>query len=159
MPKNTKLYDAILLFGLEMADIAFDLVKNEPKVNTKKLMKSFNPEVKQTAMGTSHTLIMWAEDYFVYVDQGRKPNSTPPPVAPIKDWCRQKGIDEGLAYAIAKNIGKNGIPATNISERMMKKVFESIAWRKFEGNATSYVDQLVTDNLKGLSKKGNITFK
>ena len=64
-----------------------------------------------------------------------------------------------MRKTIAKSIGKNGIPATNISERMMKKVFESIAWRKFEGNATSYVDQLVTDNLKGLSKKGNITFK
>lgn len=159
MPKDSKLHDAILLFGLEMADIAFKLVKDEPKVNTKKLMKSFDPEVKTTAMGTSYTLLMWAEDYFIYVDKGRKPNSTPPPVAPIKEWCIQKGIDEGLAYYIAKNIGINGIPATNISERMMKKVFSNIAWRKFEDNSTSYIDSLVVDNLKGISKKGNITFR
>ena len=159
MPKNNKLHDAILLFGLELADIAFKLVKDEPKVNTRKLMKSFNPEVKETAFGTSYTLLMWAEDYFIYVDEGRKPNSTPPPVAPIKEWCRQKGIDEGLAYAIAKGIGKNGIPATNISDRMMKQIFSNIAWRKFEDNAESYIDSLVLDNLKGLSKKGNITFK
>ena len=155
MPKNNKLHDAILLFGLELADIAYALVKDEPKVNTKKLMNSFN----ETAMGTSYTLLMWAEDYFVYVDEGRKPGSKPPPVAPIKEWCIQKGIDEGLAYAIAKNIGINGIPATNISERMMKKVFSNIAWRNFEDNSTSYIDSLVVDNLKGLSKKGNLTFK
>ena len=159
MPKSKKLKEAIELFGKELAEIAFDLVKNEPKVNTGKLRDSFKPEVKETAFGTSYTLLMWAEEYFIFVDDGRKPNSKPPPIAPIKKWCSQKGIDEDLAYAIAKSIGRKGIPATNISERMMKKIFSNIAWRKFEDNATSYIDDLVTQNIKGLSKKGNLTFK
>ena len=68
-------------------------------------------------------------------------------------------MDENIAYAIAKSIGKKGIPATNISERMMKKVFSSMAWRKFEDAAESYVDDLVLESLIGLSKKGNLTFK
>jgi len=159
MPKNNKLHDAILLFGLEIADIAYALVKNEPKVNTGKLRDSFNPEVKETAFGTSYTLLMWAEDYFVYVDQGRKAGSKMPPLEPIKQWCRDKGIPESAAFPIAKKIAEEGIPATNISKRMMKQVFSNIAWRNFEDNAESYVDDLVLENLKGLSKKGNITFK
>lgn len=156
---NPKLKEAIELFGKELVDIAGDLVKNEPKVNTGRLKDSFKEQVLETAMGTSYTLLMWAEDYFVYVDDGRKPNSTPPPVAPIKEWCKQKGIEEGAAYAIAKSIGKNGIPATNISERMMKKIFSNIAWRKFEERATNAMDDIIVQNLKGLSKKGNLTFK
>ena len=157
--RNITLKEAIERFGAEIVDIATDLIKNEPKVNTGRLRDSLSRRVLDTAMGTRYTLQIFAEDYFVYVDKGRKPNSTPPPVAPIKEWCRQKGIDEGLAYAIAKGIGKNGIPATNISDRMMKQIFSNIAWRKFEDNAESYIDSLVLDNLKGLSKKGNITFK
>ena len=36
MPKSKKLKEAIELFGKELAEIAFDLVKNEPK----RLLKS-----------------------------------------------------------------------------------------------------------------------
>jgi hypothetical protein len=160
MPKSDEiLRKAIEGFGDEIVEIATNLIKNEPKVNTGRLRDSLSRRVIDTAFGTRFTLQIFAEDYFVYVDKGRKPNSTPPPVEPIKVWCRQKGIDEGIAYAIAKSIGKKGIPATNISERMMKKVFSSMAWRKFEGAATSYVDDLVLNSLIGVSKKGNLTFK
>ena len=157
--RNVSLKEAIERFGAEIVEIATGLIKNEPKVNTGRLRDSLSRRVLDTAMGTRYTLQIFAEDYFVYVDKGRKPNSTPPPVEPIKEWCKQKGINENVAYAIAKSIGKKGIPATNISERMMKKVFSSIAWRKFEDNCESYVDDLVLESLIGVSKKGNLTFK
>lgn len=160
MPKSDEvLKKAIESFGTEIINIASDLIKNEPKVNTGRLRDSLSRKVLSTGFGTRFTLQIFAEDYFVYVDQGRKPNSTPPPVAPIKVWCKQKGLDENIAYAIAKSIGKKGIPATNISERMMKKVFSSIAWRKFEDSATSYVDEMILESLIGISKNGNLTFK
>ena len=157
--RNVSLKEAIERLGAEIVEIATGLIKNEPKVNTGRLRDSLSRRVLDTAMGTRYTLQIFAEDYFVYVDKGRKPNSTPPPVEPIKEWCKQKGINENVAYAIAKSIGKKGIPATNISERMMKKVFSSIAWRKFEDNCESYVDDLVLESLIGVSKKGNLTFK
>ena len=161
---NPKLKEAIELFGKELVDIAGELVKNEPKVNTGRLKDSFKEQVLETAMGTSYTLLMWAEDYFIYVDDGRKPNSTPPPVLgeegkPLRDWVKAKGMPESAVWAISKAIGKNGIPATNISERMMKKIFSNIAWRKFEERATNAMDDIIVQNLKGLSKKGNLTFK
>lgn len=159
MRSDAMLRKAIEDFGNDIIKVASDLIKNEPKVNTGRLRDSLSRTVKDTAFGTKFTLQIFAEDYFIYVDKGRKPNSTPPPVAPIKEWCKQKGMDENIAYAIAKSIGKKGIPATNISERMMKKVFSSMAWRKFEDAAESYVDDLVLESLIGLSKKGNLTFK
>ena len=159
MPKNKKLEETILLFGLEMADIAYALVKNEPKVNSGRLRDSFNPEVKETAFGTSYTLLMWAEDYFIFVDQGRKAGSKMPPLEPIRKWCRDKNIPESAAFPIAKKIAEEGIPATNISERMFKKAFKNVAYRKLEDGIGDYVDDLITEKFKGLSKKGNITFK
>ena len=41
----------------------------------------------------------------------------------------------------------------------MKKIFSNIAWRKFEERATNAMDDIIVQNLKGLSKKGNLTFK
>ena len=77
--------------------------------------------VQFTALGT-------AKDYAQYVHYGRRPGSTPPKVEPIKKWIREKPIrirdrstgrimksTEGritsLAFAIARSIGKKGIPA------------------------------------------------
>lgn len=159
MPKNEKLKEAIEIFGEEMVSIAADLIRNEPKVNTGRLKDSLESRVIETAFGTSYTLLILAEDYFIYVDQGRKPNSTPPPVAPIKEWCRQKGIEVSAAYAIAKSIGENGIPATNISEKMFKQALDNIAYRRLEDGIEDWVDKEIENNLIGLSKKGNLTFK
>ncbi len=72
--------------------------------------------------------------YLLYVDKGRDPLKVPPPIQPILNWIRRKGInirDEkgrftkgtiinsnkkqlGLAFAISKSIGKRGIRATNV---------------------------------------------
>lgn len=159
MPKSDKLKEAIEIFGEDLINIAARMIENEPKVNTGRLKKSLETRVLDTAFGTSYTLLVLAEDYFIYVDKGRKPNSKPPPVAPIKEWCRQKGIEESAAYAIAKAIGKNGIPATDISSRMLKKALRDAAYRRLEDGMEDYVDDLILENFKGLSKKGNITFK
>lgn len=53
-----------------------------------------------------------ADDYLYYVDKGRKPGKMPP-IAPIQQWCKVKGIPEEAAWPIAKNIGKFGIKPTN----------------------------------------------
>jgi hypothetical protein len=44
----------------------------------------------------------------IFVDKGRRKGAKPPPVKPIADWARKKGIDAS-PYAIAKSIGKKGI--------------------------------------------------
>jgi hypothetical protein len=81
------------------------------------------------------------EDYWVNVNDGRRPGLTPPPVKPIIEWLQKKpnvanafkltrkslkdvkvanfqGLNVKVptlsaAFAISKSIGKHGIPATN----------------------------------------------
>ncbi len=55
--------------------------------------------------------------YAVFVDKGRRPGKQPPLDA-IIDWCKRKNIDQKAAFPIARNIGKNGIPATNFMDPM-----------------------------------------
>ena len=54
-----------------------------------------------------------APDYYEFVDKGRRAGAKPPPIAPIRAWIKQKGLDLN-AFAVAISIGKKGIKPTNI---------------------------------------------
>lgn len=85
------------------------------KVASGALLKALGYEVEQNSASQtvlSITIDTPANEYAYYVDKGRKPGKMPP-VDNIKKWCKLKGIPEGAAWAIAKNIGKFGIPPTN----------------------------------------------
>lgn len=159
MVSSEKLKEAIEAFGLEIINVASKLIQDEPKVDTGRLSESLEKKVIATAFGTSFTLLILAADYFVYVDKGRRAGSKPPPITPIKEWCIRKGIDENLAYPISKAIGINGIPATNISRKMFEIAFSNAKYRQLEDGVADWVDDLIVENFKGISKKGNITFK
>lgn len=66
-----------------------------------------------------------AEDYAVFVENGRSPGKFPP-ISKIKEWTRYKGIPEKAAFPIARNIFKFGIkprpfikPSINKSREQM----------------------------------------
>ena len=46
--------------------------------------------------------------YFFWVNRGRKPSDKLPPIEPIKRWAKLRGLPEGAAWGIAKNIQKFG---------------------------------------------------
>src|SRR5574343_328618 len=48
------------------------------------------------------------EDYGKFVDEGTKPGRKAPPIAPLKQWVKLKGMPPGAAYAIQKKIAKKG---------------------------------------------------
>lgn len=76
--------------------------------------------------------------YAPVIEGGRRPGSKPPPIGPIMDWVRRKGVGRqygpnqagkrkvtaklgdaairSIAFAIARAIGKRGIPAYHILE-------------------------------------------
>lgn len=45
--------------------------------------------------------------YAYYLVNGRKPG-TPPPISPLKEWARAKGLPEGVAYGVQQKITKEG---------------------------------------------------
>jgi len=163
MPKD-KLKIALKVFGNEYVEAMASILRKADKIASGDLIKSLKTRVFKTGFGTSYTLKVIAATYLKYVESGRKPNSTPPPVEDkngngILKWTRQKGIDEGLAYAIAKSIGEKGIKPLDVIDRAFKDVQSSIEYRKLEEGAADWVDDLISEKLIGMNKNKNITFK
>jgi len=89
------------------------------------------PEMQAVDTGTARAAInherigldgylIGAIEYFFFIEFGRKPGKNPP-IQPIKDWLKRKGLDEGLAYPIAKKIGQQGIKPKPILRTTINK--------------------------------------
>ena len=50
-----------------------------------------------------------AQEHMVVLEMGRRPGSRQPPLAPIRRWLERHGMDGGLAFVVARNIGKRGM--------------------------------------------------
>jgi len=57
-------------------------------------------------------------DYAIWVDKGRRPGKQPP-LKVIVEWCKKYKKDPKAAYAIARNVGKKGLPATHFTNPMV----------------------------------------
>lgn len=74
------------------------------------LSKSWNVSAKVNKTGGTSSVqvrVTNSAPNAFYRIVGRAPG-TMPPVAAIKSWCKLKGIDQSLAFPIAKNIGRDG---------------------------------------------------
>ena len=156
-----KLEKALKVFGAEYVEAIGEVLKKADKIASGDLIKSLKTRIFKTGFGTSYTLKVISSFYMKYVESGRKAGSKPPPVSPIKKWMKDKRINlpEGAAYGIAKNIGKNGIKPLDVIDKAFKDVQKSIEFRRLEEGASDWVDDLITDRFKGMSKNNNITFK
>ena len=47
------------------------------------------------------------EDYGKWVDEGTKPGRKAPPIAPLKQWVKLKGMPPGAEYKLLRWIEKN----------------------------------------------------
>lgn len=154
-----RLEEALEVFGEEYIEEMAKILRKQDKIASGDLIRSLDTRVLKTGFGTSYTLKILAEEYLKYVESGRKPNSKAPPIEPIKKWARDKGIPEGLAYPIAKSIGIKGIKPVDVIAKAFDQVTKSIEFRRLEDGVSDWVDDLISDRLKGLSKNKNITFK
>jgi hypothetical protein len=154
-----RLEEALQIFGEEYIEEMAKILRKQDKIASGDLIRSLDTRVLKTGFGTSYTLKILAEEYLKYVESGRKPNSKAPPIEPIKKWTRDKGIPEGLAYPIAKSIGIKGIKPVDVIAKAFDQVTRSIEFRRLENGVSDWVDDLISEKLKGLSKNKNITFK
>ena len=89
-------------------------VASDDKIATGNLHDSFRGVVE------GQSISIYASEYWYVVNYGRKPGKPMPPIRPILEWMKVKGIKEStakktksLAWVIAKKIGDDGIPGTN----------------------------------------------
>lgn len=93
-----------------------------------------------------------ANDYYKYIESGRKPGSKFPPKKPIADWMTARGIDKKLEYIIRRSIAKNGIKPTQITE----VIFSESELKKLQDEIeTAYkkdLDELLEKAIKKINK-------
>lgn len=116
--KNTT--DFIKKFGKEVEnEIKTRLLSNGKKASGK-LYKSIKFEYRESLKQLEASWRM--EEYGVYVDKGVKPQpkylegkgtGKSKFIQALKKWCKIKGIPEGAAFPIRRNIWKYGIKPTN----------------------------------------------
>ena len=100
---------------------------------TSSLSQSIEPQIKGTQRGYRLTVLM--EDYWQYVEEGRKPGKMPP-IKNIYEWIRYKrpiqdkiqqspdkiAATKSLAYVIARKIGQKGTKAQPFVTPSLKQV-------------------------------------
>ena len=108
-------------------------------INTGSLFKSLRYRTGEN--NEEFFVTFYMNDYGVYVDKGVKPQpkylkgkgtGRSNFITALKKWCRDKGLDQGLAFPIRRNIWKFGIKPTNfftISTTRRQKQFEEMIAR------------------------------
>lgn len=93
-----------------------------------------------------------AEDYYIHIEKGRKPNSKMPPIEVIRKWMITKGIPDkpGTAFVIARSIGIKGIkPKPFLREAKIEiKEYET----QFKDALLLDVEKYIDKNIKGKIK-------
>ncbi len=122
---------------------------NRSKNNSGRLSKGLGFKIKAQPdrLETSFTS---REAYGSVVEEGRRAGATPPPIAPIEEWIRTKGVKvrrtfinsngqkvsefvkrtpqsiKSAAIAISKSIGENGIKEVPFMSRAMQREFDDL---------------------------------
>jgi hypothetical protein len=107
-------------------------LKDADKEATGALAKSVDYQLIETL--NSIAVGIFALPYLDNVDSGRRRGAKPPPVGPIIEWMKVRGIkgrnrktgkfitQRSAAFAIARGIGKNGIKPTNVIKKSLRKL-------------------------------------
>ena len=89
------------------------------------LIGSLDYDVVKTTEGL--ILELEALQYLKWVDEGRKPDTIPPPIKPIEKWIKDKGLKfrdkkgrfisrKSSAFIVARSINRDGIKPTGVLE-------------------------------------------
>lgn len=118
--KNKDLIDdkTAKMFGQDYVKILTALLKKYDKKATGALINSLDYRIQQTAQDIK--VIIEANDYLQYVDQGRKKGSYPP-IQAISRWASVKGIPQAAVFPIARKIFTFGIKPTNVIQQTTKE--------------------------------------
>ena len=111
MSLEQKIIDRLDRFGDEITSDIKEVLRINNAIASGNLEKSITYKIVEKE-GEYRLVISYA-NYGEYVLRGRKPNSKPPPYAPIIRWTKFKGLPKEAAYPIAKSIGKKGIKPLN----------------------------------------------
>lgn len=118
-------------------------LKKEYKYATGSLINSIDYRLQRTAEDINIMII--ANDYLKYVNDGRKPGSYPP-IQAISKWASVKGISQDAVFPIARSIFKFGIKPTNVIQKTIKEIQTSPTLNK-------RLEKTLVDNIEKVVKQ------
>lgn len=137
-------------FGDDYIKILAQEIKRSGKSASGKLERSLDYRLKDEK--TAVDIVFEAEDYFQYVDEGRKPGSWPP-IKAISNWARVKGISQSAVFPIARSIYKFGIKPTDISDKAQNKALNGQPLIRLEDSIGENVQDMIVDEINKLNNK------
>lgn len=135
-------------FGEDYVRVLIKELQAAGKSASGKLMRSIDYRLSDEADAIH--FIFDAEDYFNYVDEGRKPGSYPP-IQDIAKWARIKGLGKSAAFPIARSIYKFGIKPANIFKKADAKAMNGKIFDDLESNIGENVENEIVKQLEQLN--------
>lgn len=125
-----------------------DKLKAGNSIATGKLYNSVDYSVEYT--GESLLVKFLAEDYYIYVEEGRAAGKFPP-IEVIQKWIIAKGIPDkpGLAFLISRKIATEGIKP----KPYLRDITSNLT--NFTGRLESAIKQDIIEIIKNNLKDGN----
>jgi hypothetical protein len=137
-------------FGDDYIKELIKFLRQSRKQATGRLINSLDYRLSDEVNSVNMTFL--AEDYFKYVDEGRRPGSFPP-IREIANWASIKGISKDAAFPIAKSIYKFGIKPSNIYEKTDRAVMNGKVFDELEDNVMNNIEKIVIEQLETLNNK------
>lgn len=128
-------------FGDEIVTSIIQKLIEKDKRASSDLINSINYQIV-TDSENSINLKIFAEDYFKWVELGRKPG-TYPPITPLKKWCQIKGLPEQMSYAIRNKIFIEGIKPTPILSEVLASAKFNSSLKMFEDDYVTHVEDRI----------------
>lgn len=126
-------------FAEDVMNITADIMASSMLVNDKVGRNTIAPDsniFKEMYAKASGNIViqLLLNDYVQYIESGRKAGSKFPPIQPIVQWAKKRGIptDNSTIFLIRRAIAEDGIRP----RPFMYKVFETID-KKWEGEWSS----------------------
>ena len=135
-------------FGDDYVRIIAKEIKSAGKSASGKLIRSLDYRLSDDASAIH--FIFGAEDYFTFVDEGRRPGSFPP-IQALAKWARIKGISKDAVFPIAKSIYRFGIKPANIFEKSNAKAMNGKVFDDLEDNIGENVGDEIVRQLEQLN--------
>lgn len=145
-----KTYEVLREFAIRLRNEYQDKLIQDNKIATGELLNSVDYVIEKNDRAISVSLKL--EDYWKWVEEGRKPGKFPPPDA-ILSWLRVKPIipdertgripdERQLAYLIGRKIATEGIEPGYQLRDTKERLF-----REFENRIEEAITQDITDNI------------